>query len=140
MTRRSAHIALHWTVFMLILAMVKGGTAAEWVRWLFVGAVTVWVAIALAKGLIGKAGPKLGPKTKAIYPWMHRAIYCALAVSAGLNAGELLGWIPPGPAWTSLLVLLSIGALHGIFHFWRHTALYDNALRLITPKFAHRYL
>lgn len=125
---------------MLILAMVKGGTSADWVRWTFVACVTAWVAIALAKGLIGKAGPKLGPATRAAYPWIHRAIYVALAVSAILNAGELLGWISAGPAWVSLLVLLSIGAFHGLFQFWRHTALYDNALRLITPKFAHKYL
>lgn len=138
MTRRSVHIALHWTVFMLILAMVKGGTSAQWVRWLFVGCVAVWVSIALIKGLIGKAGPKLGPTTKAVYPWMHRAIYLVLAVSAGLNAAELLGLIAAGPAWTSLLVLLGIGAFHGLFQFWRHTALYDNALHLITPKFMHK--
>lgn len=140
LTRRSLHIALHWTVFMLILAMVKGGASAQWVRWAFVGAVAVWVAIALAKGLIGKAGPKLGPATRAAYPWIHRAIYLALGVSAVLNAGELLGLVPVGPAWTSLLVLLGIGAFHGLFQFWRHNALYDGALRLITPKFLHNIL
>lgn len=125
---------------MLILAMVKGGTSAEWVRWAFVGCVTVWVAIALAKGLIGKAGPKLSPATRAAYPWIHRAIYVVLAVSAALNAGELLGWVEAGPAWTSLLVLLSIGAFHGLFQFWRHNALFDGALKLITPKFMHGVL
>jgi len=125
---------------MLILAMVKGGTSAEWVRWAFVACVAAWVVIALARGLIGKAGPKLGTRTRAAYPWMHRAIYVALTVSATLNAGELLDWISPGPAWTSLLVLLGIGAFHGLFQFWRHNALYDNALRLITPKFMHKVL
>ena len=140
MTRRCALILLHWTTAFLILAMVKGGTAAEWVRWSFVGAVALWVGIALAKGLIGRPGPKLSPATRAIYPWMHRALYGALAVSAALNAGELLGWLEPGRAWTSLLVLLSLGAVHGLFQFWRHNALYDNALRLITPRIMHKYL
>lgn len=140
MTRRSIHIVLHWSVFMLILAMVKGGASAQWLRWTFVAAVMLWIAIALAKGLIGKAGPKLGPTTRMIYPWMHRAIYFALFVSAALNAAELLGWIAPGPAWTSLLVLLGIGAVHGLFHFWRHNALFDGALKLITPKFMHSIL
>lgn len=125
---------------MLILAMVKGGTAAVWVRWTFVVCVALWVAIALGQGLIGKAGPKLGPKTRAAYPWIHRVIYVALAVSAALNAVELLGLVPPGPAWTSLLVLLSIGAFHGLFQFWRHNALFDGALKLITPKFMHGIL
>ena len=140
MTRRSLHIILHWTVFMLILAMVKGGTSTVWVRWAFVVCVAVWVAIALARGLIGKAGPKLGPRTRAAYPWLHRALYLALAVSATLNAGELIGFVAPGPAWGSLLVLLGIGAFHGLFQFWRHNALYDGALRLITPKFMHSIL
>lgn len=125
---------------MLILAMVKGGASADWLRWLFVGCVTVWIAIALSKGLIGKAGPKLGPATRAAYPWLHRAIYVALAVSGTLNAAELLGWITAGPAWISLLVLLGIGAFHGLFQFWRHNALYDGALKLITPKFMHKVL
>lgn len=140
MSRRSLHIVLHWTVFMLLLAMVKGGTSAEWVRWAFVVCVAVWAAIALAKGLIGKAGPKLGPRTRAIYPWLHRAIYAALVVSAALNAAELIGWIDAGPAWTSLLVLLGIGAFHGLFQFWRHNALFDGALKLITPNFMHSIL
>ncbi|MCF2869978.1 hypothetical protein L0664_02760 [Octadecabacter sp. G9-8] len=125
---------------MLILAMVKGGASAEWLRWTFVVCVSVWVAIAVARGLIGKAGPKLGPAARAAYPWMHRAIYGTLTVSAVLNAGELIGWFTPGPAWISLLVLLGIGAFHGLFHFWRHTALYDGALRLITPKIMHKVL
>ena len=140
MTRRSLHIVLHWAVFMLILAMVKGGTSADWVRWAFVASVALWVGIALTKGLIGKAGPKLGPRTRALYPWMHRALYGVLALSAALNAAELTGLLSPGPAWTSLLVLLGLGAFHGLFQFWRHTALYDNALRLITPRFMHGIL
>lgn len=125
---------------MLLLAMVKGGTSAPSVRWAFVVCVAFWVGIALARGLIGKPGPKLGPATRAVYPWMHRALYLGLAISAGLNAAELLGWIAPGGAWTSLLVLLGLGALHGLFQFWRHNALFDGALRLITPKVMHRYL
>ena len=125
---------------MLILAMVKGAASADWLRWTFVILVAMWVAIVLAKGLIGKAGPKLGPATRAMYPWMYRAIYLALAVSATLNAAELLGVIDAGPAWISLLVLLAIGAFHGLFQFWRHNALYDGALKLITPKFMHKVL
>jgi cytochrome b561 len=71
---------------------------------------------------------------------MHRTIYVALAVLAGLNAAEFLGWVGAGPAWTSLLVLLGIGTFHGHFHFWRHNALFDDALKLITPKFMYKVL
>lgn len=127
-------------MFILILAMVKGGTANVGVRWVFVVCVTAWVGIALARGLIGRPGPKLGPTTRAVYPWMHRLLYAALALSAALNAGELLGWIAPGGAWISLLVLLGLGAFHGLFQVWRHMALYDGALRLITPRFVHGVL
>jgi len=125
---------------MLILAMVKGGASDAWVRWTFVACVTLWVAIAALKGLIGTPGPKLSPATRAFYPWIHRTIYLVLALSAALNAAELTSLIAPGPAWISLLVLLGIGAFHGLFQFWRHTALYDNALRLITPRFMHGIL
>jgi len=140
MTRRGLHILLHWSVFMLILAMVKGGTAALAVRWAFVAAVALWIAIALARGMIGRPGPKITGGLRLAYPWIHRALYAALGVSAALNAAELLGWIDEGPGWTSLLVLLGAGALHGLLQFWRHTALNDNALRLIFPKALHRHL
>lgn len=144
MTAKTRHsttqIALHWSVFMLILVMVKGGTSAVWVRWAFVGAVALWVAIALVRGLIGVPGPKLGPATRAAYPCMHRALYAVLAVSAALNARELWGLLEPGGAWTSLLILLGLGAFHGLFQFWRHNALFDGALRLITPKFMYKVL
>ena len=140
MARRSLHILLHWSVFMMILAMVKGGSAAPGLRWAFVAAVALWIGIALARGLIGRAGPKLGPAIQAVYPWLHRGLYLLLAVSAALNAGELLGWLEPGGAWTSLIVLLSVGAFHGLFQFWRHNVLFDGALKLITPKALHKVL
>lgn len=140
MSRRSLHIALHWTAFLLILVLVKGGTAAPGLRWLFVGVVTVWVGMALALGPIGRPGPKLPPSARAAYQPAHWLLYGALAASAALNAGELAGWIAPGGAWISLLVLLSLGALHGLFQFWRHTALMDGALRLILPRALHHLL
>ncbi len=140
MTRRSLHILLHWSIVLLLLAMVKGGTAAPWVRWTYSLSIALWIAIAATRGLIGKPGPKLSPSIRAAYPWMHRALYAALGVSAALNIAELTGLITPGPAWISLLVLLGLGSIHGLFHFWRHTALYDNALRLITPRVMHKYL
>lgn len=140
MTRRRLHITLHWSVFFLILAMVKGGTSAEWLRWTYSAMVLVWVAMALALGPIGRPGPKLPAVVRSVYRPIHGIIYGVLAISALLNVGELIGWLAPGAAWTSLLVLLSIGALHGLFQFWRHTALMDGALRLIIPKTLHHLL
>lgn len=140
MTRRSVHIALHWSIFLLILIMVKGGTAAAGVRWTYSALVALWVGMALIRGPIGKPGPKLPAMARAVYGPMHWLIYATLGLSAVLNAGELLGLLAPGGAWASLLVLLSMGALHGVFQFWRHTALMDGALRLIIPKSLHYLL
>lgn len=140
MTRRRLTILLHWSVLMLVLIMVKGGTADVVVRWVFVLAGGLWVAIALVKGMMGKPGPKLQGGLRAAYPWMHRGMYGLLAVSVVLNAGGLLGWVANEAAWISLLVLLAAATFHGLFHFWRHNALYDGALRVMTPRFMHKML
>lgn len=140
MSRRSLLITLHWLTAFLLLAMLKGGTGAPAVRWTFTLAATLWVAMALAKGLSGRPGPKLAGTARTLYRPMHIGLYALLAASAALNAAELTRLIAPGPAWTSLLVLLSAGTLHGLFHFWRHNALRDNALRTILPRSLHHIL
>ena len=141
MTRRSLVILLHWLSFMLLLSMIKGGTAAPWVLWLFVITIALWSGITLVKGLLGKPGPKLSPGLRRAYPWMHRVLHISLALTAIAILFRLMGqplaWLD---AWTMLLVTLCLGTFHGLFHFWRHAALYDNALRLITPRFMHKWL
>jgi cytochrome b561 len=132
---------LHWSSFFLILAMIKGGTSEPWVLALFVGVIGVWVVAALVHGKLGKAGPKLPPGMRRIYPWMHLALYAMLVLTAVAIVFRLIGqplWFLD--AWTMLLLTMSAGAFHGLFHFWRHTALYDGALRLILPRFLHRML
>ncbi len=141
MTRRSVVIFLHWSVVLLLLAMVKGGTSNINVLRAFAGIVVIWEAITLAKGLLGRPGPKLSPTVQRAYPWMHRLLHILLSLTAVAIIGRLLGHpIPFLDAWTMLLVTLGAGTAHGVFHFWRHTALYDNALRLILPKFMHSIL
>lgn len=141
MTRRSLVIALHWSVVMLLLAMVKGGTSNTYVLAAFATLVVVWQAITLTKGMLGRPGPKLSPALRRVYPWMHRLLHILLSLTAIAIIGRLLGHpIPFLDAWTMLLVTLGAGTAHGVFHFWRHTALYDNALRLILPKFMHSIL
>ena len=140
MTRRNLVIVLLWSVLMLVLAMIKGGTANEVVRWVFVGAGGLWVGMALARGMLGKPGPKLTGAARAAYRPMHLGMYAALAAAIGFNAAELTGLIGPGPAWNSLLVLLTAATFHGLFHFWRHTALFDGAFRTMTPRALHKYL
>lgn len=141
MTRRSVVIVLHWSVVLLLLAMVKGGTSNAYVLAAFAVAVVVWSGLTLARGLIGRPGPKLSPAIRRAYPWMHRLLHILLALTAIAIFGRLLGTpVTYLDAWTMLLVTLGAGTAHGVFHFWRHTALYDNALRLILPKFMHSIL
>lgn len=140
MTRRGLTIILHWSILMLVLVMVKGGTSAPAVRWAFVIGGALWVGMALVKGMMCKPGPKLQGPLRTAYPWMHRGMYAVLAVSVALNAAALLGWMPHDTGWVALLVLLGAGALHGLFHFWRHNVLFDGALRIMTPRFMHKIL
>ncbi len=141
MTRRSLSILLHWAVFMLILIMVKGGVSAPWALWSFVAVVTVWSGMTLVFGLLGRAGPKLSPRWRRAYPWMHRSLHLLLALTALAILMRLIGhplwWLD---AWSMLLITLGAGAFHGLFHFWRHNALFDGALKLITPKVLHKWL
>ena len=138
--RRSLTILLHWSVALLVLMMIKGGSGAPVLRWSFVAVGGLWVAIAVARGLNGHPGPKLQGALRAGFAPAHWGMYGLVAVAVLLNAGELIGWIAPGPAWTALLVILSASALHGLFHFWRHTVLRDNALRMIFPRSWHKHL
>lgn len=141
MTRRTLVIALHWSTVFLILAMVKGGTSEPWVLGLFAALVALWSGQALIFGLLGRPGPKLSPNLRRAYPWMHRTLHILLALTALAVVFRLLGRpLPWLDAWTMLLITLGAGTFHGVFQFWRHTALYDNALRLITPRFLHGIL
>ena len=140
MTRRRLTILLHWSTLLLVLIMVKGGTSDVWVRWLFVIGGAIWVGMALIKGMLCKPGPKLTGSLRAAYPWMHRGLYAVLAITVFLNGAALMGGMPHDTGWIALLVLLAAGTLHGLFHFWRHNALFDGALRLMTPRFMHKIL
>ena len=140
MTQRRLTIILHWSILMLALVMVKGGTSAEVIRWTFVVGGGVWVAMALTKGMLCKPGPKLTGTLRIVYPWMHRGMYAVLAVTVALNGAALAGVVPHDTGWTALLVLLAAGTFHGLFHFWRHNVLFDGALRVMTPRFMHKIL
>ena len=140
MTQRRMTILLHWSILMLILMMVKGGTSAPALRWAFVIGGTIWIGMAIVKGMMCKPGPKLTGTMRAVYPWMHRGLYVVLAVTVSLNALALLEVLPHDTGWTALLVLLAAGTLHGLFHFWRHNVLFDGALRTMMPRFMHKIL
>lgn len=138
--RRKIVIALHWAVVLLVLAMTEGGSGAPGLRWVFTGLAGLWIGVMLAGGPLGKPGPKLTGLPRAIFRPLHLGLYALLGVTATLTAAELLGLTAPGPAWTALLILLVTGLFHGIFHLWRHTALFDGALRIMSPRVLHKYL
>jgi cytochrome b561 len=140
MMQRRLTIILHWSLFMLLLAMIKGGSADGALRWAYVGTGALWLVLTGTLGMLGKPGPKLQGSLRRAYPWMHRTLYTALAASVAINAATLLGYASLDLAWNSLLFLLVLGTFHGLFHFWRHNVLYDGALRLMTPRFMHKIL
>ena len=140
MTRRRLNILLHWSFFMMLLAMIKGGTDAVWLRWAYVVLGGLWVGTAAIKGVLAKPGPKLTGILRQSFKLMHVGLYLLIAISVLVNAAALLEWASKDSAFTSLLVVLVAGTFHALFHFWRHNVLFDNALRMISPKFSHKYL
>ena len=142
MTRRRLTIALHWLALLLLRLMMSDGERFPVLTWAFVAATAGLAALGLARGLMTRPGPKLQGLARAVHPWQSRAMYVASAACAVIVAAEALGRPLPGPVDGSLaqMGLFCCGALHGIYHLWRHTALGDGALRIITPRALHRYL
>ena len=140
MTRRRLNILLHWSFVLMLLAMIKGGTDAVWLRWVYVVVGAIWVGTAVAKGVHAKPGPKLQGVLRTTFTMAHAGIYAMVTLSVLINASALLGLVSKDAAFTSLLILLVIGTFHALFHFWRHNVLRDNALRMISPRFMHKYL
>jgi cytochrome b561 len=140
MIRRPMVVWLHWTFVLLLLPQVTGGEAAPLMRWSFVAAGTLWLAVMAAGGPLARPGPKLAGPLRAAFGPSHWALYALVAAAVGLNAAALLGRAADGSAWVALLVLLCAGAFHAILHLWRHTTLNDGALRRITPRALERYL
>jgi len=96
--------------------------------------------MAMTRGMLGKPGPKLQGLARSAYPWMHRGMYAVLAVAVVVNALVLIGMLDLIHGWNAVLALLAASMFHAVFHLWRHTALYDGALRMMTPKIWHKYL
>lgn len=140
MTSRGVNIALHWAVVLLVLAMMKGSAADATFRWSLIGVGGLWVIIAVLRGPLAMPGPKLGPELRRIYRPMHYGLYGLLGLAVIANATSLLGYIADIYAWYALLILFGAGMFHALFQLWRHTALYDGALRTITPRIWHKHL
>jgi len=141
MLRRATVIALHWPSVFSILSRVAGGASHPWVLILFVAIAPLWTGMMLARGRLSRPGPKLSAGFRRAYPWMHRTLHLLRALTASAIAFRLIG----APlrfldAWMMLLVTLAAATFHSVFDVWRQTALYDKALRLMTPRLVHTWL
>ncbi len=130
---------------------------------IFVTVSLIWMADYARRGLAGRPGPKLGPRSRIVHRVLNTAIVWGLwgvAITGfllGLTSSKLLkagGFLPIAPpmGWPraneiigqfhiyEFYVLGGLVAAHAGFHIWRHVRLRDNALRIMAPKMLHRYL
>ena len=73
-----------------------------------------------------------------VHQWGHRLLYLLIGAASGASFAHLGGFDVPERGL--ILASLAAGALHAVFHLWRHTTLNDNALHMILPKLMHRIL
>ncbi|MEL6620943.1 MAG: hypothetical protein AAFY39_00990 [Pseudomonadota bacterium] len=138
--RRTATITLHWLTLTLLLVFMAAGPVPV-IAWAFGLSGLAMCGIALVNGLMNGPGPKLEGVLRTAHPWLSRGMYLAVGATSVATIWYMLGGTVPGPRLEDwLMYLLSIGALHGIFHLWRHTALGDGVLRRMTPKSMHKSL
>lgn len=140
MTQRRLTIVLHWVIFMLVLIMIKGGTAHPFIRLTFVLLGGFWIAMALIRGIMARPGPKLAGPLRHVFIPLHIGMYGLLGIAVALNSTALLEQTPLAWAWNALLVLFIASLFHAILHLWRHTVLNDGALRMILPRAWHKHL
>ena len=136
--RRSFVIFAHWsTAFLLAVLLIEGPTAPPAVVHLFAGISALWAASYLIfRGPLGTPGPSLTGALRGVHRAQHHALYLAMAAAAYFSLTAL----ESETTGRALKVLLFLGLMHGAFHLWRHTALFDGALRTITPRVVHRVL
>ena len=129
----------------------------------FVTLALIWSADVMVRGMAGRPGPKLSPRLKRFHWWLHRVLIVGLMLIPvggfllGLTASRTLfagGWLPIAPPqdWDraneivgtlhiyQFYTLAALGVVHGAFHVWRHLWLKDNALRIMAPRWVHRFL
>lgn len=136
MGRSGINKFLHWThsgLMGLVLLAPSIGTIA-----LYALVALLWSGLFLLKGPAHKPGPKLDGAARQFHIWGHRALYVAIAVAGLCALAQLFGL--NAPLRPLILALFGAGALHAIFHLWRHTTLMDGALKLILPKVMHGIL
>lgn len=135
MTRRRFVIFAHWaTAFLLAILLIAGPSASVWLTAGFAALSGVWfTSYSLGHGPLGKPGPKLTGALRPVHRFQHHVLYFTMAAASVASSTVLEDNI----TGRAMAVLLLLGLLYGIFPLWRHTALFDGALRTIKPKFLH---
>ena len=138
--RRQITITAHWTLVVLLMVLISDAKAAAW-HWAFGLSGLVMVAMVLIDGLMSGPGPRLQGTFRVLHPWSHRLMYLLLGTVAGAALyAQITGTPFLLPTKTWYLLLTAAMAFHAIFHLWRHTTLYDGALRRMTPRALHKIL
>lgn len=133
MTRSGLNKALHWGhAFLMLLVLLAPSVA---VIALYALVALVWSGVFALKGPAHRPGIRLDGLARAFHRWSHRALYLVV-FCAGLAAVAVLAGLA-APLRPLLLTLVAGGALHAVFHLWRHTTLMDGALKLILPRAMH---
>lgn len=158
---------LVWFIFVTPDDVIPFGARAfqahSMLALVFVTISLIWVADYMRRGLAGRPGPKLGPRARRLHRMLHLTIIWGLfgvAITGfllGLTSSRLLkagGFLPIAPPLGmpqaneiigqfhiyEFYLLGVIIVIHAGFHIWRHIKLRDNALRIMAPKFLHRFL
>ena len=130
---------------------------------IFVTGALIWTAAYLRRGLASRPGPKLPKAARWFHPVVHKVLIWGMFGVALTGFG--LGMTSMRQLWAGDIVPIGvplgmprandiIGTIHEIefyalaviaishvaFHVWRHVALKDNALRIMSPKRLHKYL
>ena len=129
----------------------------------FVSLALAWFTLYLRRGLASRPGPKLKGRLRTFHRLLHKGLLWGVFIVAvggfliGLTSAIQL-WaggvvpiavplnLPLANDWVGLLhsvefyALAVLAAIHAGFHIWRHYHLHDNALRIMAPRFFHRFL
>ena len=142
---------------------VQGNDINSDIALVFVTLALIWSADAMVRGMVGRPGPKLSPRLKTFHRVLHRTLILGMFLIPvggfllGLTASRQLlagGWLPIAPPqhWEraneivgkihiyQFYALAALALVHAGFHVWRHYRLRDNALRIMAPRFLHRFL
>jgi cytochrome b561 len=150
MTRRTSLKWLHWTTFGLLLwfaaiprsdlrdGLMATNAVMGGVLMLVCGA---WFARYLTGGPLARPGPKMDRTARTVQRVSHHLLYLALIPMIWAGAVAIWPDLPGADAQRYVVAAaVAMVALHALFNFWRHTALRDNALRIMVPRALHSLL